>query len=101
MAWLLEDREYPLLLRPSPAAFADDRAWWGQSLAIAASQRGDVERVYVLTVSKAKAIETLEQLAATGHYLVYPGRLQLDPTFASLKGNPQFDKLLMRLRIQH
>ncbi len=44
LAWVLEDRELDLLFRLTPAAFDNDRAWWGQALAIAASQRGDAVR---------------------------------------------------------
>jgi len=164
LAWLLEDREYQLLFRLSPAAFDNDRAWWGQSLAIAASQRGDMARarayadsalavsaaqsaanptdpqlhalygvilalagrtadaireaeqavalaapqpndanslysrlqlvrVYTITGMKEKAIEGLESLSRA-QYSISSGRLRLDPTFASLKGNPRFEKLL-------
>ncbi len=44
LAWVLEPAEQELLFRLSPAAFDNDRAWWGQSLAILASQRGDMAR---------------------------------------------------------
>ena len=163
LGWLLEDREYQLLFRLSPAAFDNDQAWWGQSLAIAASQRGDMvrarayadsslaisaaqsaanptdpqlhalygvvlaltgrgadgireaeqavalaapqpndqnslysrvqlARVYIIAGQKEKAIDALESLSHA-QYSITPGRLQLDPTFASLKGNPRFEKL--------
>jgi serine/threonine-protein kinase len=42
MAFVLGDEQYDLLLRMNPAAFDNDRAWWGQALAMAAMQRGDV-----------------------------------------------------------
>ncbi len=41
MAWILDDAEQNLLFRLTPAAFDNDRAWWGQALAIAAYQQGD------------------------------------------------------------
>ncbi|MBA2292437.1 MAG: hypothetical protein H0W15_08280, partial [Gemmatimonadales bacterium] len=41
LGWALESPEQELLFRLSPAAFDTDRAWWGQSVAIMASQRGD------------------------------------------------------------
>jgi TolB-like protein/tetratricopeptide (TPR) repeat protein len=44
MAYLLSDADRALLFRMTPAAFDDDRAWWGQALATAAMQQGDVAR---------------------------------------------------------
>jgi serine/threonine-protein kinase len=44
MAWLLSDKERELLYRMTPAAFDNDRAWWGQAIAMAAMQQGDVVR---------------------------------------------------------
>jgi serine/threonine-protein kinase len=44
MAWILDDAEQNLLFRLTPAAFDNDRAWWGQALAIAAYQQGDRPR---------------------------------------------------------
>ncbi len=48
VAWALEDAERQLLFRLTPAAFDNDRAWWGQTLAIAHWQQGDlaVARAY-------------------------------------------------------
>jgi len=164
LAWVLEDAEYNLLFRLSPAAFDNDRAWWGQSLSIAASQRGDMvrakayadsalatsaaqsaanptdpqlhsmygvmlvlagraadgihegeegvkfasshpedgnavysdlqmARIQILTGKKDQAIDGLEKMLHA-NYIITPGRLRIDPTFASLKGNPRFEKLL-------
>jgi serine/threonine-protein kinase len=42
MSWALEDAERNLLLRLTPAAFDDDRAWWGQTLAIAHAEQGNM-----------------------------------------------------------
>ena len=42
MSWALEDAERDLLFRLTPAAFDDDRAWWGQTLAIAHAQQGSM-----------------------------------------------------------
>ncbi len=165
LAWVLEPAERQLLLRLTPAAFDNDRAWWAQSLAIAAYQFGDLARAkayadsglaisreqsaanpedpqlhslygvllatagqfaegireaeightlgkskqtgqnglystlqlartYVLAKMPEKAIDVLTELAGTD-YVVTPGRLRLDPSFASLRGNPRFDKLLV------
>ncbi|MEO8478026.1 MAG: protein kinase [Gemmatimonadota bacterium] len=44
MAFVLDQKDRDLLFRLSPAAFDNDRAWWGQSLAIAAHQQGDMVR---------------------------------------------------------
>lgn len=44
LAWVLEPAEQELVLRLSPAAFDNDRAWWGQSLAMLSYQRGDMVR---------------------------------------------------------
>jgi len=42
MGWVLEEREQQLLLRLTTTAFDNDRAWWGQSLASAYWQRGNI-----------------------------------------------------------
>lgn len=42
VSWALEDAERNLLFRLTPAAFDNDRAWWGQTLAIAHWQQGNV-----------------------------------------------------------
>ena len=55
------EAERSLLFRMTPAAFDDDRAWWGQALATAAYQQGD----------KARAQQDLERLK------------QLDPKLAA------------------
>ncbi|MDZ4388111.1 MAG: protein kinase [Gemmatimonadales bacterium] len=44
MAYLLGPKERELLYRMRPAAFDNDRAWWGQALAMAAMQQGDIVR---------------------------------------------------------
>lgn len=44
MGWLLTDQQRQLLFRLTPAAFDNDRAWWGQSLAITAWDQGDHAR---------------------------------------------------------
>jgi tetratricopeptide (TPR) repeat protein len=41
VSWALEDAERQLLLRLTPAAFDNDRAWWGQTMAIAHWQQGN------------------------------------------------------------
>jgi TolB-like protein/tetratricopeptide (TPR) repeat protein len=44
MSWLLTEPQQQLLFRLTPAAFDNDRAWWGQSLGTAAWVRGDRTR---------------------------------------------------------
>ncbi|MEP6591399.1 MAG: protein kinase [Gemmatimonadota bacterium] len=44
LAFVLEKKDRDLLFRLTPAAFDNDRAWWGQSLATAAFQQGDMRR---------------------------------------------------------
>ncbi|MDX2263201.1 MAG: protein kinase [Gemmatimonadales bacterium] len=44
LAFLFDRAERDLLFRLTPAAFDNDRAWWGQALAIAAHQQGDLVR---------------------------------------------------------
>ncbi len=61
-AWILEDRERQLVFRLTPSAFDNDRAFWGQSLAMAYWQAGDPQkaRAYAdsaLALSKSQAEE--------------------------------------------
>ncbi|MEP7326841.1 MAG: protein kinase [Gemmatimonadota bacterium] len=161
MAWILEEREQQLLFRLTPAAFDNDRAWWGQSLATAYWQRGNfaMARAYADSAlptsaaqleaspnddqllalyglmlayagrrNEAKAIvariETLLPQATNAEYIrlqtirialvlgdtaaalagleesvkrpyfYTPAWIRIDPTFASLKGNPRFERLI-------
>lgn len=50
-------------------------------------------RIYLLVGEKEKALDELEPLLKTPYYLS-PGWLRLDPTFAELKGNPRYDRLV-------
>jgi hypothetical protein len=50
-------------------------------------------RIYLLVGEPAKALDRLEPLLKMPYYLS-PGWLPIDPTFAPLKGNPRFDKLV-------
>ncbi|MES2123829.1 MAG: protein kinase [Gemmatimonadota bacterium] len=165
LAWVLEPAEQELLFRLSPAAFDNDRAWWGQSLAILANQLGNtarakayadsslatsaaqsaanptdpqlhslygvmlalvgratdavregergvelvkplqstdpnslystlqMARIYTIVGMKEKAAEQVERVLHSNYQLT-PARLRIDPSFASLKGTPRFDKLL-------
>ena len=165
LAWILEPAEQELLFRLSAAAFDNDQAWWGQSLAIAANQRGEsaraaayadsalsvsasqlagnsidpqlhvlygvalalagrnadalregaqgvalvtkdsdpnayyirlqMVRIQLIVGMKEQALDGLEALARK-QYIITPGRLRLDPTYASLKGHPRFEKLLVQ-----
>ncbi len=162
--YLFDKAELELLFRLTPAAFDNDRAWWGQSLAIAAMQQGDrvrakayadsalaiskqqsdanptdpqlralyavmlayvgrtdeaitevnraVEdgngqttrnssyerlqrvRVYMAAGKPDLAIDGIQELMGRQNYLTV-GMLKVDPTFAPLKDNPRFKKLLV------
>jgi serine/threonine-protein kinase len=50
-------------------------------------------RIYLMVGEKEKALDMLEPLLAMPYWLS-PGWLRIDPTFAELKGNPRFEKLL-------
>jgi tetratricopeptide (TPR) repeat protein len=50
-------------------------------------------RVYLMVGEPEKAIDMLEPLLKMPYFLS-PGWLRIDPTFAELKGNPRFDRLL-------
>ncbi len=50
-------------------------------------------RVYLMVGEPEKALDMLEPLLTMPYYLS-PGWLKLDPTFAELKGNPRYERLL-------
>jgi TolB-like protein len=50
-------------------------------------------RIYLLVGEPAKALDQLEPLLKIPYYLS-PGWLRIDPTFAPLKGNPRFERLV-------
>ena len=50
-------------------------------------------RVYLMVGEPEKALDMLEPLLSMPYFLS-PGWLRVDPTFAELKGNPRFDRLL-------
>ena len=50
-------------------------------------------RVYLLAGQPEKALDLLEPLLRVPYYLS-PGWLRIDPTFAELKGNPRFERLI-------
>ena len=82
LSWALEPAERDLLLRLTPAAFDNDRAWWGQTLAIAHAEQGDLAMARVYADSAIPATEA--QLAGApndaqtqgfyGLMLAYTGR---------------------------
>jgi eukaryotic-like serine/threonine-protein kinase len=50
-------------------------------------------RIYLLGGEPGKALDQLEPLLKKPYYLS-PGWLRIDPTFAPLKGNPRFERLI-------
>ena len=50
-------------------------------------------RIYILVGESEKAMDRLEPLLQVPYYLS-PGWLRIDPTFAPLKGNPRFQRLI-------
>src|SRR5262249_61393316 len=50
-------------------------------------------RIYLLVGEPEEALDQLEPLLKTPYYLS-PGWLRIDPTFAPLKGNPRFERLV-------
>jgi serine/threonine protein kinase/tetratricopeptide (TPR) repeat protein len=52
-----------------------------------------VARIYLLVGEPEKALDQLEPLLKIPYYLS-PGWLRIDPTFAPLKGNPRFERLI-------
>jgi len=50
-------------------------------------------RIYVLVGEPEKALDQLEPLLRMPYYLS-PGWLKIDPTFAPLRGNSRFERLI-------
>jgi serine/threonine-protein kinase len=50
-------------------------------------------RIYLLIGEHEKALDRLELLLRIPYFLS-PGWLRIDPTFAPLKGNPRFERLV-------
>jgi eukaryotic-like serine/threonine-protein kinase len=63
VSWALEDAERQLLFRLTPAAFDNDRSWWGQTMAIAHWQQGNLAQARAYADSALPA--TAAQVAAS------------------------------------
>ncbi len=57
ISWALDDADRNLLFRLTPAAFDNDRGWWGQSLAIAHWQQGNLAMARAYADSSLAATE--------------------------------------------
>jgi hypothetical protein len=86
-------------LRATPG---DDQRHVVRGLALAypgrkaeAIQEGERQlvRIYLLVGEPEQALDQLESLLKIPYYLS-PGWLKIDPTFASLRGNPRFERLI-------
>jgi hypothetical protein len=65
---------------------------WENDFMSAVYYQHQVLRIHLLLGEREQALDMLEALFAKPYYLS-PGWLRIDPTFASLKGNPRFEKL--------
>jgi TolB-like protein/tRNA A-37 threonylcarbamoyl transferase component Bud32/Flp pilus assembly protein TadD len=63
LSWVLEPAEQEVMFRLTPAAFDNDRAWWGQTMATAHWQQGNTALAKAYADSALKATEA--QLAAS------------------------------------
>ena len=63
LSWVLEPAERDVMFRLTPAAFDNDRAWWGQTMATAHWQQGNTALAKAYADSALKATEA--QLAAS------------------------------------
>jgi hypothetical protein len=51
-------------------------------------------RIYLLVGEREKALDRLEPLLQVRYYYLSPGWLKIDPTFAPLRGNSRFERLV-------
>jgi TolB-like protein/tetratricopeptide (TPR) repeat protein len=65
----------------------------GEQAAYGAYVRHQLARIYLLVGEPEKALDQLEPLLKIPYYLS-PGWLKIDPTFAPLRGNPRFERLV-------
>jgi hypothetical protein len=82
-------------LANSPHRFIDYYKRMRSSLGGIQLRPAPLARIYLLVGEPEKALDQLEPLLKMPYYLS-PGWLRIDPTFAPLKGNPRFERLIAR-----
>lgn len=94
---LLDGLALAYLGRKAEAIAAAERAVANRPISMDATNgpyfQQQLVRVYMLLGENDKAMDKLEPLLRVPHWLT-PAWLRIDPTFAPLKGNPRFEKLI-------
>ena len=79
--------------KPEAVAEGERGVMLGQQATFGPYYQHLLVRIYLLGGEPEKALDQLEPLLKKPYYLS-PGWLRIDPTFAPLKGNPRFERLI-------